>query len=309
MNQKQIEDFESRFLPFNNVFKFIADLKSIDLTKIELSDLDNLIDEQFHLIPFTLGNINKGKELIRARVNENNKQFTNIRELGMPPIEKITKYGRANSPKERIFYSSQNRKLACGEVLQDLKYLSNPVTETRIVTISVWEIISNLNLATIYYSPEVIKYRKDVENFKKGNQDLMNKTSKLNENTIKTNDLITEFFCDEFAKDNIKHTDEYKFSVLYTNRLREGNQFIAPEFAKHKFDGILYPSVAMKYKGDNIALFDFELDTKIKFKTAYEVVCLDFDFDKPDFDIYLLHELIEIKQDGTLIWNSEIPEP
>lgn len=310
MNQeKMAREFESRFPPIETAIKFIDDLSNLDLAKIDLSDLTELIDSIFYIIPMTSGFVEKGTILYRARVNKKNQQFGNISELGMPPEKFISKYGRANAPRERIFYSANTSKLACGEVLQNLKYSFNPKNEIGVVTVSLWEVKKRLHFSTLYYSPKVTKFREDIAKFKKGNQDFTKQKGIIKESVIKTQDLILEFFCEEFAKDTIKTPDDYKISTFYTKRVKQANEYVAPQFADNKFDGIVYPSVAMKYKGDNIVLFDSNLDEKIKFKTAFEMICVDFDFQKADFKSYFFHEIKEVKENGDIVWDKDVYQP
>lgn len=304
-----LKEYESRFPPLETAMKFIDDLSNLDLTKIDLANLDKLIDSVFHIIPITSGFVEQGTILFRARVNKKDQSFDNVSELGMPPLEFIKKYGRANAPRERIFYSATSSKLACGEVLQNLKYSFNPKREIGIVTVSLWEVKKRLHLSTLYYSEKVAKFREDITKFKNGNKSSIRTDKLIKESVIDTQDLILEFFSEEFAKDSIKAPDDYKISTSYAKRVKQMNDFIALQHSDNKFDGLVYPSVAMKYNGDNIALFDSELDEKINFKTAFKMICVGFDFTKADFNSYYLHEIKEVKGDGGIIWDREIFKP
>lgn len=59
--------------------------------------------------------------------------------------------------------------------------------------------------------------------------------------------FLLEHISGEFACDDIASPDDYKLSVAYAERLlcRE---------SEGELDGILYPSVAKRYAGDNIVL-------------------------------------------------------
>jgi hypothetical protein len=83
-------------------------------------------------------------------------------------------------------------------------------------------------------------------------------------------------------------------------KLNRMNDLIHPQFNNKKFDGIVYPSVVMNYQGDNIALIAIELDTKIKFKTAYEVICTDFDFENATFRFAKIGQLNSVDENGKL---------
>jgi len=160
--------------------------------------------------------------------------------------------------------------------------------------------------APLYYSENVIKVRKDIEAYKTGNKKQQREWNKVSHATLDVSDLILEFFCDEFSKSNIESENDYKFSVSYTRRLQQANKAIAPQFESEKFNGIVYPSVALKFAGDNVALFDENLYNKIKFKTAYEVVSTHFDFNVGTLNSFFLHEIESLDADGNLVWNKNI---
>jgi len=191
-------------------------------------------------------------------------------------------------------------------VLQDMRYLFQPRYEAGFATVSVWKTLKDIRVAPIYYSENVTKVRKDIAAYKEGNKKQVREWNKVSHATLDVSDLIMEFFCDEFSKSDINTEHDYKFSVSYTRRLQHANTVIAPEHKKESFDGILYPSVALKFAGDNVALFDDDLYTKIKFQTAYEVVCTHFDFDIGTLNSFFLHEIESIDADGNIVWKKGI---
>lgn len=65
----------------------------------------------------------------------------------------------------------------------------------------------------------------------------------------------------------------------------------------------------MKYKGDNIAIFDDSVSSKIKFEAAYQVVSTDFDFDATTFRTSIMHEIENYDFDGNIIWQKEVWRP
>jgi RES domain len=298
------KEFESRFPSKEVALEFISKLRGLTLKDISLNELDGLIDEAFHMIPFGLGVIPKDKLLYRARVNEKDKQFLHLDQLTLRKHQDVKSFGRANQPGESIFYCSTNMNLACGEVLQDMRYSFQPKYEAGFATVSVWKTIKEIRVAPMYYSDEVTKVRKDIAAYKEGNRKQLKEWNKVSHATLEISDLIMEFFCDEFSKGDINYEDDYKFSVSYTRRLQDANTLIAPEHRKERFDGVVYPSVALKFAGDNVALFDDNLYTKIKFQTAYEVVCTHFDFDIGTLNSFFLHEIESIDGQGNIVWKK-----
>lgn len=55
----------------------------------------------------------------------------------MRKAEDVKNYGRAHQAGKAIFYGATNIQLACGEVLQDMKYKFNPQWEPGFCTVSV----------------------------------------------------------------------------------------------------------------------------------------------------------------------------
>lgn len=302
MSSDDIIKFEKRFPSFEKTKEFINTLKATDLEKTSFEDIDKMINKYFELIPFVSGTISKGNILYRARLNENEKSFENISKLGLIPKEKVKEFGRANLPNESVFYSSDNFGMACGEVFQNIKYSYNPRKEMGVTTIGEWEVLRDLNISHVYYSESVMKKREDIKFLKNYYSSLIRAKSLINTETINASDLILAFFCDEFSKNNILTTNDYKFSVWYVLRLKRMNQLIVQNSMGNTYDGIVYPSVAMKYRGDNVALLDDDLDAKIKFKTAYELICTDFDYENSAFKFTKIGEIDSFEKNGKLNW-------
>jgi hypothetical protein len=300
------KEFESRFPSKEVALDFVSKLRGLTLKDISLKELDQLIDSVFYIIPFSLGVIPKNTLFYRARVNEKDKSFLHLDQLTLRKHSDVKSFGRANQPGESIFYCSTNMNLACGEVLQDIRYSFKPKYEAGFATVSVWKALKDIRVAPVYYSEKVAKVRKDVASYKEGNRKQVREWNHVSHATLDVTDLIMEFFCDEFSKSDITYEDDYKFSVSYTRRLQHANTLVAPQHEKERFDGIVYPSVALKFAGDNVALFDDNLYSKIKFHTAYELVCTHFDFDIGTLNSFFLHEIESIDANGNIIWKQNI---
>jgi hypothetical protein len=303
MDTIDITKFENQFPSLEEAINFIPKLRAVDLSNISLDDLGEMIEDVFKTIPFATGTIPKGQTIFRARVNEDDHSFENISQLGLKPKHKVDDFGRANRPYEAVFYCADNFELACGEVLQNIKYSFNPKGEIGITTVSEWETLRDLHVSPIYYSEAVMEKRKDIAEFKENNSEFLRAKGTVKSKTLDVSDLILEFFCDEFSKSKITTPNDYKFSVWYFMRLNKMNNQIASKYATKKFDGVVYPSVAMKFKGNNIALFDKNLFSKITFKTASEILCTDFDFENASFKSFKIRKLDSIGKNGQLNWH------
>lgn len=82
--------------------------------------------------------------------------------------------------------------------------------------------------------------RQDILKYKNGSKKF-SKQSAISRETLDVNDIIMDFFCNQFSKQNINTEHDYKFSISYTRRLKFMNSLIAPEHQHERFDGIVYP--------------------------------------------------------------------
>lgn len=304
MNKKHNTEYESRFTRPSDAVRKVDSLKIVDLSTITDLELSKLINSYFNIIPFTSGKVPAGTELFRARVNFNKEPFDLVTDIYTPPSHLIKKYGRANKPGERIFYSASNFKLAAFEVIQDLKHSFNPSREVAFLTIGIWKTKVDLHLACILDDPKIHKLRQDIHDSFQANQKILF-NGNISTDTAISNNILLQYFAEEFIKSEIRGDFDYRVSNFYISSLRQANGFVAPRYSSEKFDGVNYPSVAMKYKGDNQALFIESADNKLEFVNAIQVICANLDFENGDFMPGILHEAETIK-DGRITWKREI---
>ncbi len=98
INNYTQKEFEERFTKTNDAIKHISELESLDLKDISDDELESKINNCFNIIPYTSATIPVGSELFRARVNINKTPFDKVKDIYVPPPNKITEYGRANRP-------------------------------------------------------------------------------------------------------------------------------------------------------------------------------------------------------------------
>lgn len=307
MNQKQSSEYERRFTKPDDAVARVNLLKSLDLSTITDSELSKLINRYFNVIPFTSGIIRAGTEVFRARISSKNEPFNLVSDIYAPPSHLIKRYGRANKPGERIFYCASNLKLAAFEVIQDLKHSINPAREVVFLTIGIWSTKQDLHVACILDDPKVHKLRQDIHDSFKENQSILF-NGNISTSTAISNNVLLQYFAEEFTKMEIRGDFDYRVSNYYVSSLRQANEFVAPKYNSDKFDGVNYPSVAMKYKGDNQAIFIESADSKLEFVTALQVICVNMDFENGDFLPGILHEAESINN-NKITWKKEIYKP
>lgn len=299
--------------PFDELNKIrveeaINKLSTLDLETLEIDNFKNLIKSSFKLIPFHKHFLLPGQKLFRARINyryskftdkliviNDEKDFINVSEISNRKAHEITEFGRANIPGVSSFYCSSNLKLACAEVIQDIKHSFNPKRELPFVTVGEWIIKKPIIVAPLFYSQKVTSVRKDIDSYVNRNKEYMK--SKYSFESMEIHDMILTFFSDQFTKIDIKSHHDYKISAFYSEILSSLNDY----------DGILYQSVIANFSGTNICLFDNKLNSKIEINNVYKVMCANIDFNSniPKFGTLLVAEKENIdRETGEINWKE-----
>lgn len=310
--------FESQMkLDTKAVNEVIEKLNSLDLEKVDLDYLKKIIVDSFKLIPYHKHYLPAGQKIYRARINDkyskffnkvvitkNAKSFTNVIEISNRKAEEILEFGRANIPGVSTFYGSSSLKLACAEVIQDVKYSFDQSKELLNVTVGEWITKKPIILAPLLYSEKVINVRKDISYHVHQNKKYMK--GRYTDESIDIHDLIINFFSNQFAKKDIKSHHDYKISAFYSKILYEMNTVHKNNDEDINYDGILYPSVVMNFLGTNISLFDIDLNSKIELKNAYKVICANVDFNSniPKLATVAIAEMENIDAMGNINWKD-----
>jgi hypothetical protein len=303
-NQEEQAKWESRVPKPADVLRGIRALESIDLKLMPDYALRTLLNGYFPVFGYSSGTIPAGTLLFRARPNKDPRFWDKVSDIHYPKPDYVRSYGRANSPGKPIFYCSSSLHQTAFETLQNLKYSTSLEREIGQITVGVYEVKSPLHVAMIIDSPVLHGIRNDIRSAHEEAQAVLSKNNQLADTTIAQN-LISQFFAEQFTKSDIQTPDDYKISVQYTNAIREMNKAMAPEYHSERFDGINYPSVAMKYMGDNQALFIESVDSKIEFVNALQVFCSHFDFDEAVVRTSILREAQSVQGDN-IIWKNEL---
>jgi hypothetical protein len=297
-------DFEKGFMPEERAIKFINEFKNLDLEKIDFDTLKDLTIKYFPFIPMFPVTIPYGTLLYRARtIPYNQPPYDKLADF-KPPGKQYQKneFGRANKPFQTVFYCSTEMKVAAMEVCKDYKNVQNPQFEVGWVVIGVWKVIDycGLFLSNLCFSDEVLLNRKDIQTELSHYQKQMKQNSKKNplpDNTIKVTELLINFFSEEFSKNNIKNHNDYKLSTVYADRMFSNKNV-------NIFDGLRYPSVPMKYLGDNIVLSENSYKNKLELVNTFFITCgIDF----PTDDHIVTGILLEAEKiDGEkIVWEKE----
>ncbi|OGS69812.1 MAG: hypothetical protein A3F91_10750 [Flavobacteria bacterium RIFCSPLOWO2_12_FULL_35_11] len=235
----------------------LTQLKSIDLRDISYQKLASLFQLGKHSLPFTTAIVPKETAIERGRINHNGEIFHSENEISYrTDIENIKKFGRANSPFQSRFYGaipSEDIKHARVILFTELceEYRCEPVKYVdTTVTVGRWTVIEEFEVAQMAFDERYFVS----EEIKKIRDNWITKLSQNNDIPLEQFQKTLEFFSAEFAKPDIKHTDDYKLSCLYT------------DFAIHSagLKGIFYPSCRADYKGYNIVVTPEIVEKKLR---------------------------------------------
>lgn len=291
--EKQLED---RFPELEILEERIAELNSLDLSTISVSELKNKINDYFPIINYGEVKWDSRYHLFRVRRNLKNqfdKPFVSLKKIGLRPAEG-TPFGRANNENQAVFYGSNEGDLALFESCQNLQDYQR--FEPQNFTMGIWKVKDNrkLRLVPIIDSELAQKNRPDIQKISQLSERLISDQIS-SKKIIKGSKMISKFFAEQFAKSEIKSPHDYKISSFFSDYIKKAN-----DLSRIKFDGILYPSVAHKYRAENVALFPESLD-KLEFVKCLSITCYNFRFDEGKLTKGIIREG-KLSGSDNLIW-------
>lgn len=208
--------------------------------------------------------VNKNFRVYRCRSAQS---ISSISEICYPPRE-LAPAGRANRIKSPMFYSSfgyQSAMVELGAKVGDLIFVSS------------WEVESPLRLAHVGFQPELYK------EIGASNGDVERITSSVVYKEAVSKDIMS-YLGSIFIGDG--SSKGYKLSAAVAECLMMGS-----------FDGIAYPSIAVKCQSDNLVLNPASVDSKLSLKWVEKLVVEKtnnnqvesriVDYGKPDKDGFI----------------------
>ena len=126
----------------------------------------SIADLRDKFVPTAL--LKKGCYIDRVRINNNNEIFTNKEQVSYIHdkniLENYVTFGRANEPKQEIFYGAiespeiqQPRIVAYFETSEILKELDKYDNIEEIFTLSRWRILEDIEIVEMIFSEEALK--------------------------------------------------------------------------------------------------------------------------------------------------------
>lgn len=248
--------------------EFVSALEALDLRRLDYQQLRELTISYFPYIPVTWGTFTPDLLFFRVRLTEKPRPFEQIADIGPPPSSLLTGLGRANRPFNPVFYASYSPRVALLEACQALGVAECAVA--GYATVGVWKPVlqTQLNLVNLYSYPEARQKRLDLQHLDHFYQSLT-KIQEFDfdrpaEESFQVASLIVDHIAGAFAKPCVRCNNEYMLSAVYGDR-------ILCDDSEGFWDGINYPSVAMRYSIDNVVLRLSSFHDKVRLSDAFLV--------------------------------------
>ena len=235
-----------------SIDNLIDSLKNLDLSTYPEKEIRYLL-QQIGKIPAIELTFHKGKEIMRARPNENEKiRYRRKSNFSYKPQEKNDKYQRASTPYRTMFYATclsenlndKNISMRITPTLESIhkELYDNNSSFYKKISYGRWIVMEDLKLFPIIHNSNFCNktsYLKEMKDYYNNvsiefncPQDLIEKSNK-----------ILSYLADEFAKEEIREHYDYMISAIFSELVTE-----------NCFDGIFYPSVRVDGEGFNIAI-------------------------------------------------------
>ena len=232
-----------------SIDNLIDSLKNLDLSTYPDKEIRSLLEQIGKISTLELY-FHKGRQVMRARVNNNDSRYRKKTDLSYKPQQFNITYQRASTPNRTMFYASclsenpndneiQSIRIPC--ILESIPEMrDNNSSFIKKITFGRWEVIDDLRLFPIilnetYYQNTI--FLKEIADYYKKNNELFDQT------LAEKSEKIQSFLANEFAKEEIREDYDYMISAIFSELMIENN-----------YDGVFYPSVRTVGKGFNIAI-------------------------------------------------------
>ena len=205
-------------LDLKQVQDIIGEIRRLNLEFVDIDVIKEKLKPLFVGYTLRAPIYEPGLKLYRGRAC--NEKLNNIEDITYPPAKLNTKYQRVNRPGQSVFYCCADRRVPFSECFAK--------TGDKFI-LSRWKTVSRLLVNNIGYL----------------NGNIMGLQPKSLDELKEANILIRKFIDVEFTK-IVDKGEEYLYKI--TIALAEKH------FSDDIFNGLLYPSIAIKGRSDNLAL-------------------------------------------------------
>lgn len=253
-------------LSLKQIQDIIEEIRRLDLEVVDIDIIKEKLKPLF--VGYTLGApiYEPGLKLYRGRVC--NEKLNNIKDITYPPAKLITKYQRVNRPGQSVFYCCAGRRVPFFECFVK--------TGDKFI-LSQWKTVSRLLVNNIGYL----------------NDNIMGLQPKSLDELKEANILIRNFIDEEFTKivsEGKEHL--YKISIALAEK----------HFSDDIFNGLLYPSIAIKGRSDNLALKPHYVDKNLMIERVEFIQIISVK--GFEYKIKVLDLATSFGKDGSIEWKG-----
>ncbi len=259
----------------------IDELRKTDLKTADIDDLIHSLNICFRGYKKEIPIIRKGMKLYRGVKWDDKPQ--KLCKLTYPPKDGINKYHRAGRPGQPIFYCSSSWQAP---------FYEKGVKSGDRLALSTWITTAPLIVNHAGYDAEVLKdLGSSRDSTSLGNADDQEEYSQVNI-------VLDRFLSKEFAR-NVPEGQEYLYKLSIA--------IAESHFKSDKFDGLLYPALAMRGNADNLALKPRFVDRHMK-PQKVEYVHVDEVADNLQYKVRVLDFANSFTKDGHIEWKGRHPQ-
>ncbi|AWA31071.1 hypothetical protein HYN48_13790 [Flavobacterium magnum] len=254
-----------------NIIQRIFEIENLDLQEASIEEISEMLNLLFTGYKINTPCFEPGVELFRGiKYSEKPK---NISSLSYPP-KNFAKINRASRESESIFYAGTSREVPFFELNLrpgDFIVLSHWITTTKIM------------LNNVGYTDE---------NFLNLNSSRENEKWNPKASETEENEIIQNFLAKTFSQPvSQKNIHLYKLTIAIAEK----------HFKSEIFDGLVYPTVAMRGNAENFAIKPNYIDdgNLLFLGVEFIEVTKQYDF---KYDINILDSANSISEQGMIEW-------
>ena len=253
-------------LNLKQIQDIIKEIRRLDLKVVDINIIKEKLKPLFVGYTLRAPIYEPGLKLYRGRVC--NEKPNKIEDITYPPAKLITKYQRVNRPGQSVFYCCAGRRVPFFECFVK--------TGDKFI-LSQWKTISRLLVNNIGYL----------------NDNIMGLQPKSLDELKEANILIRNFIDEEFTK-NVNKGEEYLYKI--TIALAEKH------FSDDIFNGLLYPSIAINGRSDNLALKPNYVDKNLMIERVEFIQIISVK--GFEYKIKVLDLATSFGKDGSIEWKG-----
>lgn len=253
-------------LSLKQIQDIIEEIKRLNLEVVDIDIIKEKLKPLFVGYTLRAPIYEPGLKLFRGRVC--NEKPNNIEDITYPPAKLITKYQRVNRLGQSVFY-------CCGDWRVPFSECFAKIGDKFIL--SRWKTVSRLLVNNIGYL----------------NDNIMGLRPKSLDELKEANILIRNFIDEEFTK-IVDKGEEYLYKI--TIALAEKH------FSDDIFNGLLYPSIVIKGRSDNLALKSNYVDKNLMIERVEFIQIVSVK--GFEYKIKVLDLATSFGKDGSIEWKG-----